>query len=348
MICDRPFAGDVRTAGTCQETGCAEQICQTCWGPRGRRSCPAHLATRAFLGSASEAPSGAPEAKEGRVVRGGDPVAEVPASKPSEGPERFLLAAARFLDGFQGRMEAQPGIFASDGRLIVEVKNLARTRREEGPAPHESGAAPRRSLRPTEPISSVRRTLVSYTADLKGGALSTRHSRLKCEARLWDRVGWQSGDEPAQLPRLTNLLTRLAEESRQAGVHTVAGIFSFNGWSDEASELVAAARPSERFLSPDLSPALIGPEIGAVLWNSNDPVAADLGHYFKGGFEDEVASCKRRLNEILGESKVCLLSRLSEEEGFSPAAVRAAGQAMAKSGLIKLVTKGGAQVAVRS
>lgn len=351
VICERPFGGTVRAAGTCDEPQCTESICQTCWGPRGRRKCPAHVPRRIVprdsirIDATSKAQSMAtlstPPAEE---ITG---PAKLSTRNPTDPWDAVKVSASRILDGFQGRVEAEPNILTGDGRLAAEVRDWDKARYEEIPAPLTTRLASRRAQRPAV-ASRIGRTLVGYTVNLREGVLATRHQKLRLEARVTgEPSSLETQRGPVDLPHLTSLLTRLADGSRQRGVHTVAGIFSFTGWTDQSAELVVSTRAAERFLSPDLSPVLMGPGLDTVRWNQNDPVGSDLSHYFQATFEDEVASCRRRLTDILSESKVCLLRRLIEDEGFSAAAVRTAAGAMVKARKIELVTQGDERVAVR-
>jgi len=76
--------------------------------------------------------------------------------------------------------------------------------------------------------------------------------------------------------------------------------------------------------------------VGSVLWNRNDPVARELRHYFQATYEDEVAACRSTIHDEMTYSGVYLVSRLSDEHGYSMSVARAAIESLVQVGEIEV------------
>jgi len=140
---------------------------------------------------------------------------------------------------------------------------------------------------------------------------------------------------------LTTMLQEGLKWAKNESTHLVVGIYSVGGWEPEELELIQHADAGKRFLNPNLSLALVGSDISNVIWNPNDPVIADLVHYFRASFEDELAACKETVNSLLEEHMVYLLSNLEDEQGFSNQVVDATVDTLVDSGKFEIIEHNG-------
>ena len=329
IVCSRPFTPDRPSAGTCEAPDCDTQICAVCWGPRGRRLCPAHASL---------------------TTRDAKPPAGV-ADSASQGSETdtLPLLKARFLDGFSGRIQIRPHLATAGGGVIGAVRNWDRVRRtSEGKT--ESTLHDRQARRRGVRAASATWQSVSYRVSIREGVLETAHRSLLIEARAIESATTRRRRrEPAPVPAgvLTAMLESAAQDAREAGRHHVLGIYAPPGWDQAAVDVVSGSEAGKRFLSPNLSPALIGADLGTVVWNPSDPVIAELAHYVQATFEDEVAACRTAIRSVLHESDVYLLSRLVDEQGFTGGVARAAALAEEKAGELELTDEYGEEALIK-
>jgi len=141
---------------------------------------------------------------------------------------------------------------------------------------------------------------------------------------------------PISIEQISDLLNENIEEARKANRHHVLGLYSGTGWDEAAKKIFGGDAEGERFMSSNLSLIGIGPDVGTVLWNPNDPVTRELRHYFQATFEDEVAACRSTIRDEMTWSGVYLVSRLSEEHGYSASVARVAVESLERLGQIEI------------
>ena len=301
-ICTKEIGSGRPLGGICESEECDLEICTVCWAVRGRHTCPLH----ADLGKTS---SVKPEQVE-----------NVPAAQS--------LLGTRVLDGFVGRIEIQSHLVTEDGRNLTHVRNWDRNRqRNEGQL--DIPEATRSDRRRGAQAGAIIFESVDYRLKVKDGILETPHRSLKLIAMALRSAGPSRRSKrplPVSAEQILFVLDEQIGEARKADRHHIIGLYSGTGWDEATKKLFGGDEEGQRFMSSNVSVIGIGPDVGSVLWNRNDPVARELRHYFQATFEDEVAACRATIRDEMTWSGVYLVSRLSDEyeHGYSMSVAKAA------------------------
>ena len=261
----------------------------------------------------------------------------------------YNLLTARFLDGFSGRVERLPHLATKDGLVIGVAHKWERLQSVVHDVPKERSSFPKTRRRGQSQLKP-NYSSVAYTVPVQSKSLETNLKQVRVEARvisLENRRERTSASTQVQAEVLASMLESDLVSARRSRIHCVLGVYSHFGWDDNAIGLVAGPDASLRFLNPNLSPALIGPGLGNLAWNDNDPVMAALAHYFQSTFEDEVAACKAYISQCLKNSDFYLLSKLAEERSYSHAVMQAAADSLVNTQQVYLLEERGEVALVR-
>jgi len=254
----------------------------------------------------------------------------------------------RFLDGFAGRIEGHPRLETAGGTVVGTVRDwerVASTSRGNF-AGGGSGKPRRRRSRSLD----IGYSAVAYSVPVRQNSLGTNLKQARLEARVVDIESFREHPgkgRPVPAESLVHMLEADLNTARRTKRHYVVGIFAFDGWEDAATELFTSEDAQKRFLNPNLSPALFGPDLATMVWNANDPVISALTHYFRATFEDEVAECRVHVRVNLKDSPVYLMSRLVDEGGFNPGVAKAAAESLVQEGEAFMIEERGELAIVR-
>ena len=342
-VCSRTLGPSVPFGASCEHPDCENPICSSCWGVLLRRRCPAHPATpvRSFRAPSSE-PAADPPLGDDAYPSGAHPSEEYDENVVS-------LLRARFMDGFCHRVEDRPYLMGADGNTIARVNNWRRVRQTGAEEPEG-----RRSGKSASSSAGRLRTLdwVTYNIAVSGGALDRTRGGLRLEARVVSpspprTILGQGRPGPVSAEDLNRALNDVTTLARRERVTYVLGLYSDQGWSEEAQRLFNHPSAQERFVNPNLSVAIVGEGLSQVLWNSSDPVMGQLGFYFSETFDEELTECRDRIREIMRKTSVYLASRVEDEEGFPPNVAREAIASLSSNNEIEMVTENGESAIVR-
>ena len=337
-VCSRTLGPSVPFGASCEYPDCENPICSSCWGVLLRRRCPAHPSppTPTTHSPATET------AAEPTLQQDPNPVEEYDENVAS-------LLIARFMDGFSHRVEDRPYLLGADGNILARVNNWRRIK-QTGEEPPEG----RRSARSAGSRAGRLRILdrVSYSIAVSGVSLDRTRGGLCLEARVVSSspprtMAGQGQPGPVGAEDLNRVLNDVTTLARRERVTYVLGLYSQQGWSEEARRLFNHPSAQERFVNPNLSVAIVGEGLSQVLWNSSDPVMSQLGFYFSETFDEELSECRDRIREIMRETSVYLASRMEDEEGFSPNVAREAIASLSSNNEIEVVTENGESAIVR-
>ena len=260
----------------------------------------------------------------------------------------FPLFRDRFLDGFVSRIEAHPKIETVTGTIVGTVKDWKRSTTSNADDSVAGATAQTRRRRKT--AIDLGYSGVACSVSIRQNSLGTNLKQARLEARVVDAESFrQHPGEPRPVPAemLVHMLETDLITARRTKRHHTVGIFAFDGWEDAATELFTSEKAQERFLNPNLSPMLFGPDLGTVVWNANDPVIAALTHYFSTTFEDDVAKCKAHVLNHLKDSAIYLVSSLVDEAGFAPSVAKTAAESLAQEQEAFLIEERGELAIVR-
>ena len=265
------------------------------------------------------------------------------------GPDvSFPLLRDRFLDGFVSRIEAHPRIKTVTGTIVGTVRDSKRST-TSNPDNSVSGASAQ-TRRRSKPTIDLGYSAVACSVSIRQDSLGTNLKKARLEARVVDVESFRQhpGERrPVPAEMLVHMLETDLKTARRTKRHHVVGIFAFDGWEDAATTLFTSEKPQERFLNPNLSPMLFGPDLATVVWNANDPVISALAHYFSTTFEDDVAKCKAHVLINLKDSAIYLVSRLVDEAGFAPGVAKTAAESLAQEQEAFLIEERGELAIVR-
>ena len=333
-LCSRPFTSKSPVADNCSEPGCDQPICHSCWGPRNRRVCPAHASTSGLSTVGSTEGLNDPRSTSPRGGLGSE--------------VGFPLLRDRFLDGFTGRIEGHPRLETVSGMVVGTVRDWERVASTS--RGNFSGGGSGQSRRRRSRSLDLGYSAVAYSVPVRQNSLLTNLKQARLEARVVDIEAFREHPgkgRPVPAESLVHMLEADLNAARRTKRHYVVGIFAFDGWEDAATKLFTSENAQERFLNPNLSPVLIGPDLATLVWNANDPVISALAYYFRATFEDEVAECKAHIRVNLKDLPVYLMSRLVDEAGFNPAVAKAAAESLVQEGSTLLIEESGELAIVR-
>jgi hypothetical protein len=323
--------------GQCSASNCDRPICQSCWGSRNRRVCPTH--------SVTPGPSYQKATQAIQTPSAPRPTSSLGSVEPDV---RFPLLRDRFLDGFVARIEGHPRIETATGVVIGNVRDWERSVASGGnnsTVGESSRSRPRR-----KPKLHISYHAVACSVPVRQNSLGTNLKQARLEARVVDVESFRQhpGERrPVPAEMLAHMLETDLKTARRTKRHHVVGIFAFDGWEDEATALFTSEKTQERFLNPNLSPMLFGPDLATVVWNANDPVISALTHYFSTTFEDDVAKCKAHVLINMKDSGIYLVSRLVDEAGFAPGVAKTAAESLAQEQEVFLIEERGELAIVR-
>ena len=335
-VCSRPLTSSLPLGERCEHPDCDQSICRSCWGTVRRRRCPTHLQTPVSGPQIAEAlqSNHSPE-----LAIGGDG-----SSWPS-----FSLISGRFLDSFSSRVERWPYLVRANGSVVAKVKSWTKLKESEGSRHSQGDRRGRRRGRRGRVRGAVPFSSVSYVIPVAPGSLDTRHTIVRLEAQVVEAESLRTRattSQPVNSQALTELLDSALQVARDEKTHYVLGMYSADGWTEDARQMFQRPESGMRFLNPNLSPAIIGQDFADVVWNPSDSVIPELVTYFRATFDDEVALCKDRVRELVLDGVAYLVSRVIDEEGFAPGVARATIDALTTAKEVELVTEHGQEEAI--
>lgn len=318
-LCSRLLSATFLLGGVCDEPGCETVICQSCWGIRRRRLCPAHV-----LYQSSTASTDSEDHKSADL-------------SSTLSLATFPLIKSRILDGFISRMDQLRNIQTLDG--IVLSNGYVRKSMSDGLRSSRDSDGHLR-LRPSLNSNRAPRfSTVRYSFRVDPKLARTAFADLVIEIRVLEpeTMNYElAGAKPVSVKTFAEMLEKDRLLALKSKHHLLLGIYAFCGWDDASQELLTSRDPQKRFLNPNISPALIGSDLDSIVWNSSDPIVSQLGHYFKSSFEDEVEDCRDTIKFRMSDSTVYLIRNLTEIDGFTPAVSERAVESLIKEGSFSL------------
>ena len=258
---------------------------------------------------------------------------------------------ARFVDGFEGRIELRNQLATNDGRVAAEIKDWSKIQSssEQSIDVHSVGGGRRRRAGDSTVIKLRK---LGYETRLNKNVTATEHRSISIEVWTLDpqtrsRRSLASDGNAPNGTVLNALLEPAINSARASDVYRVVCIFSPIGWSQDAISLMNAAESTDRFLNPYVSVALMGPGLSDLSRNPSDTVMTDFVHYLTPSFEDEVASCRQLIREELNYLEVFLLSRGESEFGFIRHVVQVAADSLVRLGEVELQTESGDDILIK-
>ena len=310
-VCSRSFTHNMRLGEKCESPDCQNPVCETCRGSLGRRYCPAHHSGSYGVGGA-----GSGDADRARAI-----------DQPGAGLVDIETIWDRFLDGFAHRVEGRPYLLGTGGEAIAQVGDWRRVKTTSASRSGRTRTTTNRSVRRGSSGLRAERW-VAYRIPVPAGTLSATPRHIRLEARCIAPVtqgerSRRAGAAPVTLEDLGNLLTEARSLAQEEDVLYVLGVYSSQGWSDEAKRLFDGGQV-QGFLNPNLSVSILGGSLSEIYWNSNDTVLNEIGFYFRDAFDDEVAQCKDHIRETMADFDVYLVKEIIERGEFTPAVARTA------------------------
>jgi excisionase family DNA binding protein len=320
-VCSREIGPQLKTGGECEEKGCNEPICATCWSARRRRRCPTH-----FKAVSSESTIGRLAAGEKGVV-------------PSEGPataQELLTEHVRhakaleinFISRFDFNIRSFSVLSGPKGQLLAKISSWEKLHSRE-----DEIATLRKNPQVTLSTKEIIQTLPinassAYRVPLgkKNPFGEARH--LVIMAKFWAELDSLLDSNPAQQSKkeLLSFLSTHAKRAEESRDFVVLGVCSPSGWSNAAKKLVSG-EVNEKYSSSHLVACLLGPGLSDHVFDAHDPRVRPFLRLFQPETHFErVTSIKDRIAQGLVGASHVVLGKIAKQVGGDNALVEEAAQ----------------------